>query len=413
MWALFAGIRSRSAAVWFFLVLAPTSSVLPIVTEVAAEHRMYLPLACVITLVVFGVSAALNRVAAPRFARPVIVLAAAALLCAITLDRNRDYQSGERIWLDTLRSARGMPGRAQTTRRSCWPKGGSPMPSRTFARRYNGSAACRSALGLGVVLVAQRRFDEGMPHLRAAFELAPDNAEVNRNLGEAYAAQGAMAEAVRHYDAALRVRPDDVMLLNRVGWILATTTTEGLRDGSRARDLAEHAVQLTRGWNPNRWIHWRPRKPKPGSLTRQLRRCAGPSTGRGICTNRNGSGNRAAARDVSAATAFSAMTGRGFTNDGSRIHDMTGRGFTTCRTRIPARDRARPVHALPPMPLRRAQRAIDRCTPRAQAIRPFARGLYRGVPVDRTARPSAGPASASPARVPAPWVPRLISWHWR
>ena len=30
---------------WFFLILAPTSSVLPIVTEVAAEHRMYLPLA--------------------------------------------------------------------------------------------------------------------------------------------------------------------------------------------------------------------------------------------------------------------------------------------------------------------------------------------------------------------------------
>ena len=105
-------------------------------------------------------------------------------------------------------------------------------------------------IGLGVALAAQRRFDEGLPHLRTAFELAPDNAEVNRNLGEAYAAQGSLAEAVRHYDAALRVRPDDVMLLNRVGWILATTTTEGLRDGARARTLAERAVQLTRGLDP-------------------------------------------------------------------------------------------------------------------------------------------------------------------
>ena len=34
----------------FFLILAPTSSVLPIVTEVAAEHRMYLPLAAVAVL---------------------------------------------------------------------------------------------------------------------------------------------------------------------------------------------------------------------------------------------------------------------------------------------------------------------------------------------------------------------------
>ena len=44
-------VRRHPAAflgAWFFLILAPSSSVLPIVTEVAAEHRMYLPLAAVI-----------------------------------------------------------------------------------------------------------------------------------------------------------------------------------------------------------------------------------------------------------------------------------------------------------------------------------------------------------------------------
>src|SRR5207253_1658209 len=35
---------------WFFIILAPTSSVLPITTEVASEHRMYLPSAAVIVL---------------------------------------------------------------------------------------------------------------------------------------------------------------------------------------------------------------------------------------------------------------------------------------------------------------------------------------------------------------------------
>jgi protein O-mannosyl-transferase len=40
---------------WFFLILAPTSSVLPITTEVAAEHRLYLPVAAVIVLAVIGV----------------------------------------------------------------------------------------------------------------------------------------------------------------------------------------------------------------------------------------------------------------------------------------------------------------------------------------------------------------------
>jgi hypothetical protein len=59
------GLRRRHplafAGVWFFLVLAPTSSVLPIVTEVAAEHRMYLPLAAVITCAVLALHTVAGR----------------------------------------------------------------------------------------------------------------------------------------------------------------------------------------------------------------------------------------------------------------------------------------------------------------------------------------------------------------
>ncbi len=36
---------------WFFLILAPTSSVVPVATQTIAEHRMYLPLAAVLTAV--------------------------------------------------------------------------------------------------------------------------------------------------------------------------------------------------------------------------------------------------------------------------------------------------------------------------------------------------------------------------
>ena len=38
----------------FFLTLAPTSSILPIVSEVGAERRMYLPLAAIAVLVVLA-----------------------------------------------------------------------------------------------------------------------------------------------------------------------------------------------------------------------------------------------------------------------------------------------------------------------------------------------------------------------
>jgi len=57
-------LRSRAIgflAVWFFLTLAPTSSVIPITSEVGAERRMYLPFAAIATLVVVGGRALLNR----------------------------------------------------------------------------------------------------------------------------------------------------------------------------------------------------------------------------------------------------------------------------------------------------------------------------------------------------------------
>ena len=179
------------------------------------------------------------------------MLAAAAALCGITIVRNRDYPCEERICYDTVQK-RPANARARANYATILLAEGRVAEAEQHLRQAVAADPRRAEaqLGLGVALAAQRRFDEGLPHLRTAFELAPDNAEVNRNLGEAYRPPDALAEAVRRFDAALRVRPDDVMLLNRVGWILATTTTEGLRHGTRARTLAERAVQLTQGLDP-------------------------------------------------------------------------------------------------------------------------------------------------------------------
>ena len=48
---------------WFFVILAPTSSILPI-NDLAFEHRMYLSLAAVVLLAVLGLDALLDRLAA-------------------------------------------------------------------------------------------------------------------------------------------------------------------------------------------------------------------------------------------------------------------------------------------------------------------------------------------------------------
>lgn len=82
---------------WFFVTLAPTSSVLPIADSIQ-EHRMYVPLAALAVLAVVAGRALLERVAAPALEARGRQVVGAALLVAVlvalgarTHVRNRDY----------------------------------------------------------------------------------------------------------------------------------------------------------------------------------------------------------------------------------------------------------------------------------------------------------------------------------
>lgn len=87
----------------FFVLLAPTSSFVPI-KDLANEHRMYLPLIPVVLLAMMLAGLALKQLAPPS--RRSVSIGALAL-CAIalggaTLARNTVYQSDEAIWRDVL-----------------------------------------------------------------------------------------------------------------------------------------------------------------------------------------------------------------------------------------------------------------------------------------------------------------------
>ena len=97
------------AGAWFFLTLAPTSSLLPIPTEIAAEHRMYVPLAAVVAVVVIGLCASCAAGAARRAAAGVSPRHSCSRrsslfvgLAALTRARNRDYATAVALWGDTV-----------------------------------------------------------------------------------------------------------------------------------------------------------------------------------------------------------------------------------------------------------------------------------------------------------------------
>jgi tetratricopeptide (TPR) repeat protein len=157
------------AGAWFFLILAPTS-VVPGQIQMIVEHRVYLPLAAVMTLAAVGIHAAVGR-------RSWVVCAALALgLGLLTARRNEDYRSALALWSDTVAKR--------------------PYNERA---RYNLGNAWSETPG---------RVKEAIAQYEAALRLQPDYAQAHNNLGVALAkVPGRLAEAIAQYEAALRLQP--------------------------------------------------------------------------------------------------------------------------------------------------------------------------------------------------------------
>ena len=51
--------------------------------------------------------------------------------------------------------------------------------------------------------------------------------------------------AAQYFARAVDAAPDNPFLLNRLGWLLATSPEDGVRNGSRAVEVAQRAVSVT------------------------------------------------------------------------------------------------------------------------------------------------------------------------
>ena len=101
LWATWQHSQLGFLGLALFLILAPTSSIIPI-KDLAFEHRMYLPLAAVIILTVLAVERILARLRWPEawqgHAALLLVAIAAGGLSLRTMLRNRDYHDSIAIW---------------------------------------------------------------------------------------------------------------------------------------------------------------------------------------------------------------------------------------------------------------------------------------------------------------------------
>ena len=246
------------AGAWFFLILGPTSSVLPIATEVAAEHRMYLPAAAVIAAIVTGAYAAGRRwlpsANVRRGIAGLLVGVVALVFAGLTRERNTLYWSDEALMADTVAKrpanapARLAYGTALLTRQRF---GEAEAQFRAILALPAGRHVTSHAhMLLGSSQCAQGRVQDGIVHLTQALALDPALTDAHALLAEAYESRGDLALAAREFEHAVRGTPDNPVLLRRVAWFLATVPRDDLRNGARAVVLGERARQLTAGQDP-------------------------------------------------------------------------------------------------------------------------------------------------------------------
>jgi Flp pilus assembly protein TadD len=81
-------------------------------------------------------------------------------------------------------------------------------------------------------------------------EINPQLAVAHRNWGRALQEQGILEKAVSHYRKSLQLKPNDLLALNNLAWLLATCADDRVRDGQQAVTLAERAARLTNYENP-------------------------------------------------------------------------------------------------------------------------------------------------------------------
>ena len=182
VFAVFRRPRWGVPAVWFFLLLAPTSSIIPN-WEAVEEHHTYLPIAGVIVLAVVSFYLAWRTPLGRRVGIALAVLCATALGAA-TFARNHDYRDAVSIWEDTA--------------------GKRPLSPR----------ACNN---LGFSLGKLERLDEAIPLLKKAIELKPDYAAAYDNLGTAIMHQGRTREALPYFKKALELDPTVALVYNNLG----------------------------------------------------------------------------------------------------------------------------------------------------------------------------------------------------
>ncbi len=170
----------------FFVILAPTSSIVPI-KDALAERRMYLPMIGLIVALLAAVAAAAAKWRLPPVVRRSVAIAALTALAVVSWNRSSVWASDLDFWKATAATD---PGNS------------------------------RAHQGLGMAFALRKEYGAAVREFDAARKLTPSDMEVVWNLARALEAEGNYKDALPVYQLYAAGRPSS-MVYDRIGFVEA------------------------------------------------------------------------------------------------------------------------------------------------------------------------------------------------
>lgn len=227
VWALLRKPWLGFLGVWFFVILAPTSSFVPIKDPIF-EHRMYLSLAGVVALAVF-LAHFLMRHLSLRFSLKDWTrrsVAAGFVVCVVgaltygTYQRNQVYQNEVGMWRDVRAKQKDSPRAAENLGTALLAVKGTQGAASVREQMKEAASVLEEAVrmnprstqaynGLGFARVSFGEVGMAVEAFRQAIRLDPSFTRARKNLGKALNDQGKPDEALQQFAEVLRIDPRD------------------------------------------------------------------------------------------------------------------------------------------------------------------------------------------------------------
>jgi len=249
-WGLVKNPPLGFAGVWFFLILGPTSSILPL-EDLAFEHRLYLPLASVVVLGVIGgyeLSWILFPLLSIRRKNLGIILTViiVAGMGVLTSQRNADYRTSVGMWRDVIGKRPFNPRAYNNLGNLINKQGGHREAFKLYQTAIEVDAGYQPGYyNLANLLAGEGKLEESVEYYRRSLEINPDAIEAHNNLAVVLFQLGMGEESIRHLREAVRIDPMDPAAYYNLGVAL-------IKEGRspEAVPFLKKAVELRPDYHP-------------------------------------------------------------------------------------------------------------------------------------------------------------------